>query len=121
MPNSIVYVLLQKPAALSMADWATSLTALRQAINKRFDAPQPIQRLHPRLSLDQTQLLIHGDFDDYDVTVNGAAAVVQAALAPKYTLVQCKTALTNNVTVLTWAQATAYLLANYPAWEIPEP
>lgn len=115
MLNSIQYVLLTKPAALTMADWATSLTLLQKAINKRSDDPQPIRRLHTRRSTDGSMVLLHGDFDEEDVTVNGAATVVKAALGSKYTLTQIKTALTNNIKVLSHAEALTLVAG--PEWE----
>ncbi len=123
MTDELTYCILTKPSALSMQDWATVLKSLQQVLAKRADSPQPVERLHWRFSLDKTALLLHGIVDTADVDavdLTRLAGYVRTALDNKYTVSQTKTALANNVKVMSHAEVLAYLSQNRAAWEPEE-
>jgi hypothetical protein len=119
------YCLLQKPAAITMAEWRTVLVALYRVLERHSDAPQPSGRLHYRVSLDGTAVLVQADFDTGDLTINGIAAYIKATLGSAYTLTQIRNALANHITVfgdgksraLSASETRAYLAANAAVWE----
>ena len=115
--NYFGYVLLTKPAAITMAEWRTVLLALYPALNVNPDHPNPSHRLHYRLSLDNTRVIIQADFSDSDLTIDSLARTIRAALGNRYTLAQVKAALANNVQRMDHAAITAYLAASRADWE----
>ncbi len=115
------FVVLSKPPALSMANWQKALARLYQVLDRRMGAAQPCDRLHYRLSIDGARVLMHAQFDAADVTMDGVADQIQRALAPAYTLAQVRTALANNLEVMSHAEALAYIAANRAEWETAAP
>jgi hypothetical protein len=120
------YILLQKPAALSLTQWRACMLALAQRLGLRDNDGQPANRMQVRRRLDDGAVLLEAcfDTDDLDIsqTARGIVSILFDALAGAYTRAQIKTALTNNVT--RWGgdweqsrqQASAYLAANAAAW-----
>jgi hypothetical protein len=111
------YVLIAKPTALTMAEWRNVLTRYYTALNRYVDHHQPSARLHYRLSLDNTAVILQAEFDDGDITLDKVASITKNVLGSKYTLTQIKNGLTNNIKVMSWAEVTAYLAANRAEWE----
>ncbi len=120
------YILLEKPAVLTLGEWRTALVALRAAWNRVPDDPQPARRLHWRLSVDQTKIIMEASFDTEVVNIGNAATVINGAL-PQYTVAQITTSLQNNLTLwrvgkdraLSLNEALAYVDADRTAWNGP--
>jgi hypothetical protein len=120
------YVLILKPAALSLADWRTSALAMAQYLGKLDDDPSPSLRMHTRIRPDNQAVILEAMFDDDDLDISqmtrGIVAIIYTALEGAYTRQAIRTALTNNVTIWrgTWQesriQAIAYLKSNASAW-----
>jgi len=128
MANWHGYILLEKPAALTMAQWRDVLTALYPIFNTSPDDAQPANRLHYRLSLDNTKALIEATFDTTDLDIhdlNRLAKYISDALAGAYTPAQVRTAMATHITLWRlnepWAlsgnAARAYLAANAAQWQ----
>jgi len=128
MTNWHGYILLEKPAALTMPQWADVLTALYPIFNKSSDHQQPANRLHYRLSLDNTKVLIEATFHIADLDIqdlNRLAKYIATALGGAYTPAQVRTAMANHITLWrvnqAWAlsgdDARAHLAANSAQWE----
>jgi len=131
MANWHGYVLLKKPAALSADEWLKVLLALKKRLGKADDDPQPARRLHWRLSADNSVVLIEAVFDTADLDATDTKRLckyISEALDGKYTPLQVRTALQNNVTVFgkdrPWlesrATAVAAISAEKATWESDE-
>ena len=123
------YILIEKPPALTMAQWRDVLLALYRVLDNRADDPQPCNRLHYRLSLDKTKVLIETAFDDADLDIEDLSRLpryISNALDGVYTPAQCRDALRNYITIATggWdasrRKVLAYLKANAAEWEPAE-
>lgn len=121
------YILLTKPAVLTGPEWTTVLVSLRGLLGKDDQASNPVRRLHYRLSLDGTQVIIEAVFDSADLDPTDLTRLckyISDSLAGKYTPTQVRTALNNKVTVWNGSYvasgdaARAYLAANSANWEV---
>lgn len=121
------YVLLEKPPALTGAEWRTVLVALARVLDKRGESSMPAKRLHSRLSQDGSRVLLEGVFDLADLDAEDLTRLckyISVALGGKYTPVQVRDGLRGRVTVFggaTWlsrgAAARARLAAEGSEWE----
>jgi hypothetical protein len=122
------YVLMEKPAALSAAEWLTVLTALKQVLGQRNQSSMPARRLHWRLSLNGRKVIFEGSFDVRNLDVEDLGRLckyISVALEGKYTPAQIRAGLRGHVTVLgsgkRWvasrAAARAVLRAAPEEWE----
>jgi hypothetical protein len=126
------YVLVEKPAALTMNEWSTVLQALRSVWDKRAESSQPAERLHWRWSLDRSKVLVEAVFDARDLDAEDLGRLckyVSVALGGKYTPAQVREQLRERVTVFCagdrweWsgAAARAHLMVNAADWSAGEP
>jgi hypothetical protein len=121
------YVLLEKPPALSEAEWRTVLQALVRVLGQRGASSMPAKRAHYALSLDGSKVLLEGVFDLADLDPDDLTRLckyVSTALDNKYTPAQVREGLRDRVTVFqgaTWrdrgAAARARMRAEREEWE----
>lgn len=93
------YILLKKPALITMAQWRAVLLAIYPYLNRAASSNRPYERLHYRLSPDSTQVVIQASFERDNLNVTALAPVIRVALNNAYTVNQIKTAMQNNITV----------------------
>jgi len=125
------YVLLDKPAVLTMQEWQTVIEALVGVLDKRGPSSMPAKRLHSAVSLDQTKILLEGMFDLADLDpedVGRLCRYVSEALEGKYSPEQVRQGILGHVTVYggaTWRErgdaARAAKGAAREEWEEDEP
>jgi hypothetical protein len=122
------YVVLEKPAVLTGAEWRTVLEALSAVLGKADASSMPAKRLHGRLSLDGTRVLLEAAFDERDLDAEDLGRLckyVSVALSGKYTPAEVREGLRGHVTLFSaggdWAAsgsaARAYLRAHAQEWE----
>jgi len=125
------YVLLDKPAMLTLAEWRTVVEALVGVLDRRGASSMPAKRVHYAASKDQTKILLEGIFDLADLDpqdVTRLCRYISEALDGKYTPEQVRQGVLGHVTVYagaTWRErgdaARAAKAAAREEWEEDEP
>lgn len=123
------YILLDKPAALSVPQWAAAATALASVLGRAQGDHQPAKRMQARRRLDNQAVIFEALLDDRDLDVNNLTRLckyIADALSGAFTPTQVRTGLQSRLTIFgglsaTWPQsgtaARAFLSANSAAWE----